>query len=651
MLTPVRMVRVELLVLEDDLLALSQRIGEMALLHPLNATELGAWSAPLGWQEMDELAALYASADRRLDRLEGLLRLPRPNWIPEVGLAPWGLLSRVDGLLGRVEPAAKELEGRLRGLESRRQRLNALEAQLELLSTLNVDLSELRALHFLHMVSGLLPREGLLRLEQSLRDIPHLLLELRRVGDRELVLAFTDLQSAGVLNRALESSYLERLEIPSELNGTPAEALARLADVRSDLEREADAAEAQRDLLTQRWGEELTSARAELDPNSRVVAFWRGAVRTERTRLLAGWIPAERSHGFAETVSAVTNGRSILAIGEPEPNEEWSRLPPPTALANPSPLQPFEGLTRTYGLPDYWDLDPTPVAAVLFVLLFGAMFGDVGQGLVLLVAGGLLALGLLVRGQRDFGVILAACGLSAMLFGVLYGSVFAAEGLIPSFWIRPMMNPTTLLTASVLFGMGVLSIGLLLGIWGNWRRRDYAEFYLGQNGLTGLWLYWGLVAALLLVVLGGASLSLWLLIPLVVLPLALRFLHGPIAEFAGWRHEAGGSAYAVQAGVESFDLVIRFISNTASFLRVGAFALGHVGLGLTIFALAALLGNLTVASIVILALGNLLIMTLEVLIVGIQALRLEYYEFFTKFLHGGGVTYRPFALWNGDFGR
>jgi V/A-type H+-transporting ATPase subunit I len=644
------MMRAELLVLDRDLASLSERIGSMAVLHPVDVGALGPWAASLTWHEMQGLTARYASVGRRIDRLAELLRLPAGLPAENVRLSPEETLREVDGLLERIEPEARDLEDRARRQESERLRLEGLEAQLALLSPLGVDLAELRALHFLHMVSGLIPPERLERLMDALEETPHLLVPVRRVGDRELILAFVQRRDADLLNRALQSAYLERLEIPAELVGTPAEAMVQLQTLRQELGSEAAELERDRRTVAERWAGDLQRARGELEVNGRVVALWSRTGRTERTRLLVGWVPRGRVGSFSEEVAAGTHGRSLLVIADPDAGVDGDNLVAPTALSNPSVLRPFEALTSTYGLPDYWDLDPTPVAAFLFVLLFGAMFGDLGQGFVLLAVGTLLAVGRLMEGQRDFGRIMAACGFSAMVFGVLYGSVFAAEGVIPAFWVRPIESPSTVLVAAVLLGAAVVSVGLLLGIATAWRRRDRAEFFLGQNGLVGLWLYWGLLGTALIVVFAPGNLSPWLVAALVGLPLLLRFLHGPIARAARWRPGGEDGAYVVQAGVESFDLVVRFVSNTASFLRVGAFALGHVGLGVTVFALYALLRGYPAASILLLIFGNLLILTLETLIVGIQALRLEYYEFFTKFMHGGGVAYRPFELRRAEVG-
>jgi len=388
----------------------------------------------------------------------------------------------------------------------------------------------------------------------------------------------------------------------------------------------------------------LQDARQEVEANARVVSLWRQAGRTQRTRLFAGWVPRSSSETVTTEAAAATESRVLHAAAQPSPVDNLPGVTPPTLLKNPPPLRPFEGLTRTYGLPSYWDLDPTALAALLFLLMFGMMFGDVGQGAVLVIAGGALASGRIVPGQRDFGRILAAAGSAAMLFGVLYGNVFGTELLIPALWFRPRENPVLVLSAAIVLGVTVLSIGLIFGIASAWRRRDVVALLLGQNGLVGLWLYWGLLASIAMAVVVHERLSALVLALLVGLPLLLLFLHGPIASAFGWAREAATATYAIQAGVESLDLLIRFASNTLSFLRIGAFALGHAGLGVTMFALANLVRTLPGASAVVLVSGNAVIIALEVLVVGIQALRLEYYEFFSKFLQGGGVAYQPFVL-------
>lgn len=642
MLTPVPMVRVELLTLDRDLAAVSQRLGALGVLHPVDVGVLGHWAEDLDWAEMDQLAAEYASTARRADRVAHFLGVADRLSASPGAVSPVETLRRVGGLLDVVEPETRRVEERIRGLEADLQRLRVVEGQLELLADVGMDLAALRALRFLYMVSGLIPRENVERLDDSLEATPHALLPVRQVGSRVLLFAIVQRRDAELLDRALQSAYLERVEIPADLTGTPRQALDQLEDRQAELDRRLRSEEQERSALRDRWDREIAGARADLEVNARVVRLWQQAGRTERMRLLVGWVPRESRERFAAEVATVTGNRSVLAVEEPAPSDPAPGAAP-TALSNPAPLRPFEGLTRTYGLPDYWDLDPTPLAALLFLLMFGAMFGDVGQGAALAALGLALAGGRIVAGQRDLGRVLVGCGISAMVFGLLYGSVFGYEELIPALWFRPLDNPLLLVAVAVAFGIVVISIGLVLGLASAWRRRDPASLFLGQSGMLGLWLYWGLVVVAMLAVIEPGRLSPWMLVLLVGAPLLLFLLRRPIADSLGWI-EAEEGASAIQAGVEAFDLVIRFTSNTISFLRVGAFALAHIGLGLTVFVLAELVRSLPLASVAILVLGNVITIALEGLIVGIQALRLEYYEFFTKFLRGGGVAYRPFAL-------
>ena len=645
MLTPVRMVRMELLALDRDLVALSERIGYMALLHPVSVLQLGPWPAPLDWLEMDGLAAGYATAIRRIDRLVESLQLPGADAEFRPRVSPLEVLQEDERLLDGMDPEIRALEGRTHDLERHLLRFDGLQAQLGMLSGLDFDLAELRDSQFLHMALGLMPPENVERLDDSLGEISHALIPIRRVGERVLVFAFSRVQDAEVQDRALDSAYVERIETLTELNGRPADAMARLLTQRAELECQIEAAERDRGWLRDRWGEALRRVRVEVEANARIVNMWQKAGRTERTRLLAGWVPKATAESFVAQVAAATEDRSLVVLEDPSPSDDPSGIGAPTALANPAPLRPFEELTRTYGLPDYWDLDPTPLAALLYLLMFGMMFGDLGQGAVLVALGLALASGRVMDGRRDFGYILAACGVSAIVFGALYGSMFGSEDLIPAIWLQPREEPLVLIGVAIVLGVVVLSVGLICGAITAWRRRNPFDFYLGQNGLTGLWLYWGLVAVALPLMVGYGPLPSAVVVPIVGVPLVLLLLRGPVADAFGWIKIAGGSAYAIEAGMETFDLVVRFVSNTVSFLRLGAFALAHASLGLTVFALAELAHGLPGGYLGIIIVGNALIIALETLVVGIQALRLEYFEFFTKFLRAEGAPYRPFALY------
>ena len=106
-------------------------------------------------------------------------------------------------------------------------------------------------------------------------------------------------------------------------------------------------------------------------------------------------------------------------------------------------------------------------------------------------------------------------------------------------------------------------------------------------------------------------------------------------------------ASLVESVVEVLDTVISSISNTATFIRLAAFALSHAGLFMATFSVADAVSHTaggTIGAVLVIVLGNVVIIALEGLIVSIQSIRLEYYEFFSKFYSGGGEEYRPLHI-------
>jgi V/A-type H+-transporting ATPase subunit I len=318
-------------------------------------------------------------------------------------------------------------------------------------------------------------------------------------------------------------------------------------------------------------------------------------------------------------------------------------------LRNPGPLGAFQQLVTTYGRPQYSEVDPTLFVAITFPLLFGAMFGDVGHGLVLAVLGGLLISRRIerLRSAADLGLVVAVCGAVSILFGLLYGSVFGMENVLPPLWIRPMEHIMTILGIAVGAGVVLLTLGFLTGIFNAWLARDWGRMLFSPTGVAGLLLYWSLLAlagSLLLPgfplppLAAGAS-ALVAGLSVMFSDLLSRLVRGqrPLVE------ESIGT-YAVQMVFELFETLISLMSNSLSYVRVGAFAVAHAGLSAVIFILAEMVSPAHgVGYWLVVAIGNLFIVGFEGMIVAIQTLRLEYYEFFSKFFEGGGARYTPLS--------
>ena len=274
--------------------------------------------------------------------------------------------------------------------------------------------------------------------------------------------------------------------------------------------------------------------------------------------------------------------------------------------------------------------------AITYCLFFGIMFGDVGQGIGLFVIGLALA-----RFKKMWlGKIIACCGVASTAFGFVYGSVFGFEDILPGFKILEGNNVVLLLVASLAMGVVMLAFVMVVNIINGVRQRDFDKIFFGPNGAAGMVFYLGLIIAAVVTLATGFSLfRVWYVLPVLVLPLVLILLREPLSKLAAgdphWKPESVGGLL-VSGFFELFETLLSFLTNTLSFLRVGAYAITHVSLMLVIRTMAG--ANLNP---IVLVLGNLFVMGFEGLLVGIQVLRLEFYELFGRFYESSGREYSP----------
>jgi V/A-type H+-transporting ATPase subunit I len=328
-----------------------------------------------------------------------------------------------------------------------------------------------------------------------------------------------------------------------------------------------------------------------------------------------------------------------------EPADEPA-LTCPTELKNNWFVRPFELFLGMYGMPAYNDFDPTGFMAVTYCLLFGIMFGDLGQGIVLALIGFLFE----KKGQL-FGII-GRVGITSSIFGFLFGSVFGYEDLLNPihqslFGVREKLFDVMATSSTMVLLIGAIAIGAVLilttqciNIWNRFRHHEIGEAIFSQNGIAGFVFYGSILAAVISQMLFGVSLlnpifyivciGLPLFCFLMKEPLSAAAEHRPIKPREGW----GG--YITMSIFELLDVLLTFVTNSMSYLRVGGFVLSHAGMMLVVMTLVKMTGG---AGPVVLVLGNLFVMGLEGLIVGIQALRLEYYEMFSRYYDAGGTKF------------
>ena len=327
----------------------------------------------------------------------------------------------------------------------------------------------------------------------------------------------------------------------------------------------------------------------------------------------------------------------------------------PTRLKNSWFFRPFEMFVKMYSLPDYSEIDPTPFLAVTYCLLFGIMFGDLGQGALLFIGGLLLE----KKTGNQLAGIVGRCGIFAMIFGFLFGSVFGNEEiLIPVhqalfnvdellFETMDPNNTMTLLIGAIAIGVLLTLVCQSMNVFIKFKQGHKAEAIYSQNGIAGL-VFFAYVIFFVLNFMGMIDVPvlfdmpvclIFILVPIICFFLKERFEAKEHGE--SFKPKTGWGDYALEAFFECFEVVLSFITNTMSYLRVGGFVLSHAGMMLVVMTLMDMVGG---ASPLVFVIGNLFVMALEGLIVGIQTLRLEYYEMFSRYFVGGGKQFTVMSV-------
>jgi V/A-type H+-transporting ATPase subunit I len=317
-------------------------------------------------------------------------------------------------------------------------------------------------------------------------------------------------------------------------------------------------------------------------------------------------------------------------------------------LRNNRMVRAFQDVVALYSVPSYGEVDPSPFVALTFILLFGFMFGDAGHGVLLWLGAAYLGKKRIL--SRSLAYVMKCASLSSMIFGLLYGSVMGVEGILPALWLSPMHAPGRLFSVAVACGVVMISVGMILNMIVRYRERDFGRLLFDGQGLAGLFVYWGAAIGIFIGVSGVKTpfpLSwLWYVIAAV---LALTLFRDTLARTILHQNMGEHEGRALQV-FEVLHNLMNYFTNTASFVRLAAFALNHVALSLAVLTLSRMLGDLPGGAFLkalMLVLGNIFIVGLEGLIVFIQVLRLEYYEFFGKFYKGGGNPFKP-VTWHRD---
>jgi V/A-type H+-transporting ATPase subunit I len=443
------------------------------------------------------------------------------------------------------------------------------------------------------------------------------------------------------------SMHFERVFLPDEYSGTPEEAFAHLEKELKDLNEKVDVQKNKLQKLINDYRDRLIAAKRTLDSCSANFDVRRLAACTkdeyEVFYILCGWMSKKDAAAFQQDIR---DDENVYFFTEKDTGHDLGM--PPTKLRNPKLFRPFEMFIRMYGLPAYNEIDPTIFVSITYAFIFGAMFGDIGQGLCLFV-GGLL---LYKFKKMDLAAIISTAGIFSTFFGFMFGSFFGFEMENP-IWLSPKTHMSTLpflgtlntvFIVAIGFGMFLILLSMVFHIINAVKAKDTENIWFDHNAVAGFVFYGALVAVIFLFMTGHALPATAVLVVMFVVPLLLIFFKEPLTNLVNKKSEiipGSKGMFFVQGFFEMFEVLLSYFSNTLSFVRIGAFAVSHAAMMEVVLTLAGAEagGN---PNWLVIVLGNIFVCGLEGLIVGIQVLRLEYYELFSRFYKGNGREFKPF---------
>lgn len=590
---------------------------------------------------LDNVKGLYPFGEDA----QGADLLARVQELLTLGGIPPGDAAPADGrmtqeqaaeLLARVQERIADNNARLEQVSAALEENAAVRKQLEYMRNVEIDLDELFQFRFIKFRFGRLPRAGYKKLKSYLQDIDAFFVEGENADDYIYGVYFMPAEYEEKIDAIFTSLYFERIMISGDSHGTPQDAYEAFERQWEELQAEKQQLTGQaRDIINQDR-DALLAAYALLEKEARIATVQKYAAHTRDSFYIIGWAAARDVRKMEKKLQAEPN---VVLVVE---GADMAAGAPPIKLKNPRLFRPFESFVQMYGLPSYHELDPTSLLAVLYVLMFGIMFGDVGHGLCLAI-GGLLYY---KWKKADIGAIVSVAGLVSAVFGMLYGSVFGNEELLPRVLpgvvlIQPMHQINTILLATVGLGVGIILLSMGMNLLNALKNRNWGLFWFDQNGIAGVTFYVSVLLLALNMLTGMVPVNKPVLTLLIVLSLLAIYLKEPLGDLVAgkknWLPKDVGD-YLLSSFFEVFEIVLSFATNTISFVRLGAFALAHAGM----MSVVAIFANMAsgAGSVVVLVIGNVLVMALEGLVVGIQALRLVFYEMFSRFFTGDG---RPFV--------
>lgn len=524
-------------------------------------------------------------------------------------------------------------------IEARIDTLNQLKV-IESIKHINVDLAMLAELNHFTVKIGFLTREKAKRISQNYDNIKAIVLHAATFDEKEVYIIVSPKSLDVEMGRILRSTDFFEIDLSDETLDTPKALMDAFNAEEKALLSRKHALKSDAEITIEGKRTELDKLYSRLIMIQKTNEVMRKIAVTENLAYFSAWLPEEDMDAVTHILGPPPN----TLVTYKKSDDVSIRIPRPTFLKNSRFFRPFEMLVNMYGVPMHNETDPTFFFGITYMILFGAMFGDLGQGLIIALAGILLKKKL----SPAFAGILTRIGIGSMIFGFFYDSFFGYENVISAvlplpIYFRPIENINETLIYAIGIGIVLMFISFFYSIVNKLRLGDIEEGVFGKNGINGMILLATIILLVYSQFTGEQLLPSAILTSVLLLSVLLMFVKQPLSNLLMKHHrlyDEGPSAYYVESFFNLFETFLGAISNTASFIRVGAFALNHVGLFIAFHTLAEMIGS-TAGNIAMFILGNVIVLALEGLVVFIQGLRLFYYELFSKYYSGDGILFTP----------
>jgi V/A-type H+-transporting ATPase subunit I len=592
---------------------------------------------PVESAEKNDVVDICKRFARLYDRLESAALVTMEKQA-ELKQNSWVSFDAIREFVNKAEKELRESTESTEKLQSDIKNLEDATEKLQFLVTNKLRVDEIGAFRHIFVKAGFLVSANLSKLGAYIGGTS--VVFIARPGrPRENFVVVTGLnEDLSLTEMVLKLLNFENVTFPEGIDADPEEAIGEIRRIVES--KQSDIQRMRRDLG--KIIEEANRFEVQVTITLRVEEAKGLVARTKKKVLVHGWVPADKVDLLKKTIEeVVTQDKIYLKFEEPKPEDKV-----PVELNRKGILGSFAVFTNLQGAPDYFEVNPTPIYAFLYAAMFGIMFGDIGGGAVFVAIG--IGLTQLRRGfltfsensARKLGQILIVCGVSAIIFGFLYGDLFLTEIMRPIL-LKPLDSISEISIIALVFGAAQIMLAMVLNTINRLRKKDSLAAVFGARGMAGL-IYYSVEIFLAIAFINNMQFSVFLqqgvvLLTAVALAALVLIFLSPLIEAFGKHEELKVGEKLIGGFGEGLETLIVLVANSVSYIRLAAFAIAHGALGL-----AAVIFAPTIGSIPSYLVMNLIVLVIEGFAALIQSLRLMYYEFSTKFYVDGGIWYQPF---------